>query len=451
MELVFERKKEMFSNTALKHLIIPLIVEQILVMFVGMADTMMISYAGEAAISGVSLVDMINNLIICILSAVASGGAIIVSQYLGGKNQEKGNMAAGQLMMISVIVSFMLMVGCLLFHRILLSLFFGSVEVEVMEAAKIYFVISALSFPFLGIYNSTTALFRSMGKTNTTMKVSLWMNIINVIGNMIGIFIFHAGVAGVAIPTLFARGFAAVVMLSISFDKNKQITLSWHHIFAYHKDMVKRILHIAIPNGIENGLFHFGKVLVTSVVALFGTAQIAANGVANSIDMIAIIVVNAINLAIITVVGQCVGANEYDQAQFYIKKLMKIAYLTTGIFNIVVFVLLPYLLQLYTLSPEAYQYSYDLVIMHNLLAFLLHPTSFVLPNGIRAAGDVRFTMVIGIFSMIVFRLGSAVLFGIILHMGIYGVWIAMGMDWLCRSILFYLRFHRESWRNFQLI
>lgn len=161
--------------------------------------------------------------------------------------------------------------------------------------------------------------------------------------------------------------------------------------------------------------------------------------------------VNAINLAIITVVGQCVGANEYDQAQFYIKKLMKIAYLATGIFNIVVFVLLPYSLQLYTLSPEAYQYSYDLVIIHNLLAFLLHPTSFVLPNGIRAAGDVRFTMVIGIFSMIVFRLGSAVLFGIILHMGIYGVWIAMGMDWLCRSILFYLRFHRGSWRNFQLI
>ena len=440
-----------YSNKALKMLILPLIVEQILVMLVGMADTMMISYAGEAAISGVALVDMVNNLIITILSAVATGGAVIIAQYLGSKDKKNASYAASQLLTITVIISTVIMVICLLLHRMILKFLFGSIENNVMEAAITYFWVSALSFPFLGIYNTSAALFRSMGKTKTTMYVSLLMNVINVVGNSIGIFLFHAGVIGVAIPTLISRAVASFIMVYLAFDMKNEVHICLKEILSWNKSMIRRILHIAVPNGIENGLFMLGKVLVTSIVSLFGTTQIAANGVANSVDYIVIIVVNAINMSIVTIVGQCVGARDYEQTRYYIKKLMIISYVATGILNIVVLIFLQAILGFFTLSQETYHLSVLLIIMHNVLALLLHPTSFILSNGLRAAGDVRFTMYVGIGSMIVFRLGSAVLFGIIFNMGVVGVWIAMGTDWLFRSIAFTIRFRSGKWKEYRAI
>lgn len=441
----------MFTNQDLKKMIVPLVAEQILLMLVGMADTMMISYAGEAAISGVSLVDMVNNLVICILSAIATGGAVIVSQYLGNQEHKQAQFAASQLMLLAFLSAFVVMLVCLFFHRQILRLFFGSVQPDVMQAAITYFFISALSFPFLGLYNAGAALFRSMGKTKTTMYVSILMNIINVVGNAVGVLILHLGVVGVAVPTLISRAVAAVVMLVLALNPHRAVSVSWQNMFSWDRTMMHRIIRIALPNGIENGLFHFGRVLVTSIVALFGTSQIAANGVANSVDQFAIIVVNTINLAIVTVVGQDVGARRYDLAKKDIKKLMKLAYLMTAILNLVVFVLLNPILQLYTLSMEARQIAYVLIISHNLLALLLHPTSFVLANGIRASGDVRYTMYVGIASMIVFRLGTAYVFGILLNWGVYGVWLAMGADWLCRSVAFLIRFISGKWEHYRAI
>lgn len=441
----------LFSNQSLKKLIWPLIVEQVLIMIVGMADTMMVSYAGEAAISGVGLVDMVNNLIITVLAAIATGGAVVVSQYIGSQDKEKANFASSQLMTITAIISIVIMVLCLLFYKTILSLFFGSIEADVMRACITYFLITALSFPFLGVYNSSSALFRSIEKTKVTMYVSLLMNIMNVVGNYIGVIVLGAGVAGVAIPTLISRVVGAVIMFVLSLDKKNLIFVKIKDIFSIHSIMIRKILTIAIPNGIENGLFTLGRVLVTSIVAMFGTSQIAANSVAGSIDQIAIVVVNAINLAIVTVVGQCVGANDYQQATYYIKKLMKISYVVTGAIGGFVIVGLPWILNLYTLSTEARHLTYILVIMHNVMAFALHPTSFVLPNGLRAAGDVKYSMYVGIGSMIVFRLGTAVLFGIIFNLGIIGVWIAMGADWMCRSVFFMIRFIKGKWKNYKVI
>lgn len=441
----------MFSNKALKKLILPLIVEQILIMAVGVADTMMISYAGEAAISGVGLVDMVNNLIITVLSAVAAGGAIIVSQYIGSQDHKKANYASGQLLMITSLVSIVIMVLCLVFHQFLLNIFFGSIEADVMKACITYFLISALSFPFLGIYNSASALFRSIEKTKITMYVSILMNLINVVGNYIGVFILNAGVAGVAVPTLISRIVAAVVMFCLSLDNKNKVYVKIRDIFSWNSEMIKRILQIAVPNGIENGLFTLGRVLVTSIVALFGTSQIAANSVAGSVDQVAIVVVNAINLAIVTVVGQCIGAKDYEQATYYTKKLMKISYVATGIIGFVVILGLPWILNLYTLSEEARNLTYILVIMHNVMAFALHPTAFVLPNGMRAAGDVKYTMYVGIMSMIIFRLGVAYVCGVVMNLGIIGVWIAMGSDWLCRSVCFMIRFISGKWKTFKVI
>lgn len=441
----------MFSNKALKKLILPLIIEQILIMAVGVADTVMVSYAGEVAISGVGLVDMFNNLIITVLAAIDAGGAIIVSQYIGNKDRKNANKASSQLLTITIVIATVIMLGCLVFHRILLSTFFGAIEMDVMKAATTYFLISAISFPFLGVYNSAAALYRSMEKTRTTMYVSILMNIINVVGNYIGVFILHAGVAGVAVPTLISRIVAAIIMFALSLNSSNLVYVKIKNVFAWNQEMISRILKIAVPNGIENGLFTLGRVLVTSIVALFGTSQIAANSVAGSIDQIAVVVVNAINLGIVVVVGQCIGANDYEQAKYYIKKLMKISYIVTGIIGSAVILLLPWILNLYSLSSEARNLTFILVIMHNIMATALHPTAFVLPNGLRAAGDVKFSMVVGIVSLILFRLGAAVLFGIIFNLGIIGVWIAMGSDWLCRSVCFVIRFIKGKWRQFKVI
>lgn len=441
----------MFSNKALKKLILPLIIEQILIMAVGVADTVMVSYAGEVAISGVGLVDMFNNLIITVLAAIDAGGAIIVSQYIGNKDRKNANKASSQLLTITIVIATVIMLGCLVFHRILLSTFFGAIEMDVMKAATTYFLISAISFPFLGVYNSAAALYRSMEKTRTTMYVSILMNIINVVGNYIGVFILHAGVAGVAVPTLISRIVAAIIMFALSLNSSNLVYVKIKNVFAWNQEMISRILKIAVPNGIENGLFTLGRVLVTSIVALFGTSQIAANSVAGSIDQIAVVVVNAINLGIVVVVGQCIGANDYEQAKYYIKKLMKISYIVTGIIGSAVILLLPWILNLYSLSSEARNLTFILVIMRNIMATALHPTAFVLPNGLRAAGDVKFSMVVGIVSMILFRLGAAVLFGIIFNLGIIGVWIAMGSDWLCRSVCFVIRFIKGKWRQFKVI
>lgn len=441
----------MFSNKVLRNIIVPLVVEQVLVMLVGIMDTVMISYAGEAAISGVALVDMINYLVTTVLAAVDTGGAVIVSQYLGRKDRGGADESASQLVSVSVVFSLGLAALCILLHRLILGTLFGAVTEDVMQAAVTYFLITALSFPFLGLYNSSAALFRTMKKTKITMYVSLLMNLMNVVGNTIGIFVLHAGVAGVAVPTLVSRAVAAGIMFFLIFREKNELSVSWKKLLHRNQEQVLNILKIAVPNGIENGLFALGKVLVTSMVALFGTSQIAANGVANSINQIAILVVSAINLAILPIVGQCIGAGVYDEAIRYTKKLMGISYIATGLLSLLVAVMLPFILNFYDLTPETRALSIQLIMAHNLMAFALHPTSFNLANSLRASGDVKLTMYIGIASMLIFRLGTAYICGVVWGLGIYGVWAAMGTDWLARSIAFCLRWKGGKWKNRRIL
>lgn len=441
----------LFSKQDLKKLLFPLVIEQILVMLVGMTDTVMVSSVGEAAVSGVALADMVNYLIITVLAALTTGGAVILSQYLGNRRPDRAAASAGQLMKVSALFSMGIMAVCVLFRGPILRLLFGAVEPEVMDAALTYFLVTACSFPFLGIYNAAAAQFRSMGRTNMTMRVSLIMNAVNIAGDLIGVSLLHGGVLGVAVPTLVSRALAALMMSALTFRPGNPVRLSWRNILTTEGETVVRILRIAVPGGVENGLFALGKVLVTSLVSQFGTVQIAANGVSNSINQIAIIVVSAVNLAVITVVGQCVGAGEYEQAEYYTKKLMKVSYISTAILGGIVCLSLPLILRFYRLEPETLRLAALLIVMHNLMAAALHPTSFNLANSLRAAGDVKYTMYVGVASMVVFRLGSAFLFGVVLHLGVIGVWIAMGMDWLARSAAFVLRYRQKAWRTFQVI
>ena len=443
--------ERLFDKKQLRALIIPLVIEQVLAMTVGIADTTMISYAGEAAISGVSLVDMINNVLIGIFAAVATGGAVIISQYLGSRNREKACEAAGQLLMIITLISLGIMGICLWLRQPLLRLLFGSVEDGVMESAMTYFLLSAFSYPFLAVYNSGAAIYRSMGNSKVPMYISAAMNVINIVGNSILIFGCGWGVAGAALATLAARMTAAVVQTVLVWQKKKPVHVSLRGIFHWNGEMIGKILTIALPNGVESGIFQGGRVVLVSIIAAFGTAQIAANAVANSLDSMGILGGNAMNLAMITVVGQCIGAGDMKQASDYTKKLLKITYAIIGVTCGCLLLFLNQILNIYSLSLEARELSKILVFIHNGFGMLLWPVSFTLSYSLRAAGDVKFTMVVSIFSMFAFRILFSVILGSWMGMGAVGVWLAMVLDWIFRSILFIWRFRSGKWKNFHLI
>ena len=439
-------ENRLFSKKDLRKLIIPLILEQTLAITVGMADTMMISSAGEAAVSGVSLVDMFNNLIISVLAALATGGAVVTSQCIGAGRREEACQSARQLVFTEAAITIGISVLVLLFHRQILGLFFGQIEADVMQNAIIYLIISVFSFPLLAVYDSCAALYRSMGNAQITLKISLLMNVINVVGNAIGVYVLKLGVAGVAIPSLVSRGVAGVVLFTLLHNPDNLVFLA-RGKFKVDATIVKRILFIGIPSGIENGIFQLGRVLVVSIIAAFGTSQIAANGVANSLDSMGCIVGQAMSLAMITVIGRCVGAGEEGQVRYYTKKLLGETYFYTAVINSIILLLLPWILQIYGLGEETTRLSYILVMIHDGMAIFLWPASFVLPNMLRACNDVKYTMVVSIFSMITFPNGFSYLFCV--HMGwmAVGVWAAMVIDWVFRVICFVGRYLAGTWRK----
>lgn len=441
----------MFTNQALRRLIIPLFLDNILMITVGIIATMMVSYAGVAAVSGVSLVDMINMLLINVLAALATGGAVVVSQYIGRKEKDNACNAASQLITVTVVISVVIMLVVLLFNKPTLRILFGNIDADVMSAAIIYFVISGLSYPFLAVYNSCAALFRSMGKSSTPMIVSIIMNVTNVVGNAIAIYVLHAGVTGIAVSALIARAAAAVIIMYLSLNRNNEIFVRFSEIFSWQWSMIKKILNIAIPNGLENGIVQLGRVLLVSIIAMFGTAQIAANGITNSLVMIAISFATAMNLAIVTVVGQCVGAGDYSQAAYYTKKLTKITYIGTLFISLAQILILPCILNLYTLSAEVHRLTYILVVIHNCFAIILFPLSFTFSNGLRAAGDVRYTMIASIGCMFILRIALGYILAVVFNMGVIGIWVAMGFDWALRGIIYIARFKSGKWKNFQVI
>ena len=447
-------ERKIFSNHDLKILIVPLFLEQFLEVLVGVSDTFMVSYAGEAAVSGVSLVNMFNTVFIFLFSALAAGGAVVVSQYIGSRDEKNGDLSAGQLIMIAAVFSAAVTVFSLALNRQILRLLFGEVDPDVMEACVTYLQISAYSYPAIAIYNAGAAVCRSMGKTGVTMNISLAANGINIAGNAVGVFVLHAGVAGVAYPSLIARTFSAVIVLFLCFRKKRfphGVRLAWNTIFRWESSMVKRILGIAVPNGIENGLFQLAKVALSSITALFGTVQIAANGVAQSFWSVAALMGTALGLAFVTVIGQCMGAGDTEAAEYYMKKLLRITLLASILWNILILAVTPLVLKGYALSDETADLVAVLVIIHNIFNALFYPLSGALANGLRAAGDVRYTMYVSVFSTIGCRVVFSILFGIFLDLGVIGIAFAMCLDWMIRAMFFWIRFRRGKWKEFRVI
>lgn len=436
----------MFSRKQLIRLIIPLMIEQILAVTVGMAGMVMVASAGEAAVSGVSLVDTLNLLLISLFAALATGGAVVSAQYLGHKELQMACKSANQLLLSATVISLIITVISLIANNMILKIICGNVEAEVFNNARKYFYITALSFPFLAIYNSCAALFRAMGNSRISMKVSLIMNVINIIGNAILVFGFHLGVVGVAIPALVSRAVAAVIIFSLISSKEYPIHVG--HIFhlGYDWAMIKRILNIGIPNGLENSLFQIGKILVQGIVAGFGTSAITANAVASTIASFENIPGTAIGLAMITIVGQCIGANDHQQAKEYTVKLMKITHLIMFAVSLTVVLFRVPIVSIYQISQGTSSIAIQLIVYHSICSVFIWPSSFALPNALRAANDVRFTMIIAIISMWVWRIGFSYILAINFDLGVLGVWIAMTVDWLFRAICFLVRFVSGKWK-----
>ena len=426
-------------------LLIPLMIEQFLAVAVGIADSIMVASVGESAVSAVSLVDSINILLINIFAALATGGAVVAGQFIGQNRSDKSCRAGEQLLVFVTFISLIIMAIMYVGRGFILNVVFGGITPEVASYSNTYMLIVFASIPFMALYNSGAALFRAMGNSKITMITSIIMNAINVVGNAVLIYGFRMGVEGVAVPTLISRAVAAVIILVLLRNQELLIHISSPFTYKYDKDMVHNILHIGIPNGVENSMFQMGKILLLSVVAGFGTASITANAVSNSISSFGILPGAAIGLGLITVVSQCVGAGDYDQVRYYTKKLLKYSYFSLIILNLGIILATPAILRLYNLSQETAAMARQVIIFHSVNACFIWALSFTLPNTLRASNDARYTMVVGVGSMWTIRIGFGIFLARFMNMGMFGVWVAMIIDWVVRSAFFLARYLGHKW------
>ncbi|MCI9482233.1 MAG: MATE family efflux transporter [Oscillibacter sp.] len=444
-----ETREIEFSNQDLRRLIVPLIIEQLLAITVGLCDSLMVSQVGEAAISAVSLVDSVNVLLVNAFAALATGGAVIAGQYLGRREMEKAGHSGAQLLLFMIEASLLVMALFYLGKGFILHVVFGQVEPDVAAYADTYFVIVEASIPFLAVYNAGAALFRMMGNSQISMWVSLLMNLINVGGNAWLIFGLGMGVEGVAIPTLVSRMFAAASILVLL--RRKDLPLKIDRFTLKHDPyVVKNILRFGVPNGMESSMFQLGKILLLSTVSVLGTASVAANAIGNTFATFHCMPGLAIGLAMVTVVSRCVGAGDIGKARFYTKKLMKLTYLFMGICIAITLIAMSPVLRLYNVSQEAENYARQIIWFHGIAGAVFWPMAFALPNALRAAGDTRFTLAASSISMWTMRVGFGILLGRFWGMGVVGIWVAMFFDWLLRIALFVPRFHGHKWETMGL-
>ena len=446
--------RQTFSNAALKSMIVPLVIEQVLQMVVGLADTMMVSYAGEAVVAGVGLDTMVYTIFIYLFTAVSAGGAVVFSQYLGSRSRENAELSASQIFHISGLLSLVCMALMLLFGSSLLQAMYPETEAATMDACRTYMWIVTLSFPANAVYNAGAAVFRSMGETKITMWVSLLANLVNVAGNAVGIFLLKAGAAGVAWPTTVSWYVAAVIMTWLCARHPRRpdrIRIRARHVFRLDVPMAKRILGVAVPNSVENTLFQAAKVVLGMLVATFGTSQIAANTTGQTFWSLAACMSISLGTVFITVIGRCVGAGDREAAEWYMRKLTRLSLLLAFAWNVLVMVLTPLLLPLYDLSPETKRLILIIVAIHNLFSALVQPFSGPLSSGLRAAGDVKFTMWSSIFATVVCRTFLSFLLAKWLGMGVIGIALAMVLDWCIKAALDILRFRSGKWAENRII
>lgn len=439
-------KNILFDNRTLFWLLLPIIIEQFLNSLMGMVDTMMVSTVGSEAISAVSLVDSINNLVIQIFSAMASGATIICSQYIGSGNKQECNRAAGQVVLTVSVISLSIAAFCILGGEKLLWLVFGTVEDSVMENASVYFMITAISYPFLALFSAGAAFYRASGNSKFPTKVSVVSNIINVAGNALFIYGFHLGVAGAAFATLLSRVFCTVVIFYCLRKPKQTIVVRDYLKIRPNMSLILAIMAIGVPSGIENGMFQFGKLAVQSTVSTMGTIAMSAQAMTNIFENVNGIFGNSVGIGLMTVVGQCIGASRKEEAKYYIIKLMGIAGIGTLISCLLVLAITRPVTWLAGMEPLAAQMCFELVAAMTVVKPLVWVGAFGLPYGLRAAGDVKFSMIVSVSIMWGCRVALGIFLVRIFHFGLMGVWIGMFADWIVRAVIFTTRFVNGKWQ-----
>ena len=444
------KRNYMFSNKYLAKLFIPLVIEVFLEYLVGLIDSIMVANVGEDAVSAVFLVDFVIAFLISIFAAIATGGAVASGQYIGAKDIEHADDSINQLIRFLLLFSVVITILIYIFKDYLLTILFGSITEEVRNNANTYILIVAASIPFLALYNGGASMFRTIGNSKISMKIMISMNILNVIGNAVLIYVFKMGIAGAAISTLISRIEAALIIIILGLNKKNLIYIKNKIKYKMTFSAVKRILSVGIPYGIENGMFYFGRLLILSLVSTFGTASIAANSVSTLIASFEVLPGMAIGLGLTTVISQCVGANDYNQTKYYTKKIIAIIYISQTITSIIILSLLPFFFFLYHLSAEATSYTYKLSWYHAVM-MIIWPLGYSLPVVFRASGDAKFPMAVASISMIVCRIVLAYVFALYFHMGMIGTWIAMFADWIVKALIFTYRYLSGKWIKFKYI
>ena len=443
---------DQWNNRTLFRLLWPLIIEQLLAVTMGAADTMMVSTVGEFAVSGVNIIDNINNLLIIAFSALATGGAVVTSQYIGRRDTKNSSLASKQLIYIVLLTSLFIMGVAIGFRRPIIRLLYGKVEHDVMDAASVYFFITALSYPFLALYNANAALFRSMGNSRGPMLIALLVNILNIGGNIFFIYSLRIGVAGAALSTLISRIIAAALTFGI-LTRNRTIPVSLSGILKirFSRPMIHNILNVGIPSGLESSMFQIGRLLTQRIFTTFGTRAFAANAIAGVINSFSFMPGMAYGMALLTIVGQCVGAGDYEAAKKQTAKIMKITYITLFIISSLIYIFMEPLISFFSLSPEAHDMAKVFLRVHCISMAIGWPMSFALPNALRAAGDARYVMIVASVSMWTIRVSAAYLLAYPLGVGPLAVWIAMGADFICRGTCYLTRWRGGKWQTKQVI
>ena len=437
-----------YSNKDLIRLIWPLILEQLLTMAVGLADSMMVAQVSDAAVSGVSLVDSISVLMLYIFSAMGAGGIAVCGQYLGRDNKEIAKKAGHHLVVMMFALSAVLTIILYVFSSLILHNLFGKIEADVMDATKTYYMIVMASVPAIALYNAGAAIFRAMGMTRITLRTSMLMNAINVAGNAIMIFGLKCGVEGVAIPTIVSRWVAAFLILGLLINKKYTLNLRGLFHFKPEKQIMKNIISLGIPSGTENGMFQLGKIILYSFISTLGTASITANAIGGVMSGFHVIPGQGINLALATVVSRCIGAGDFEKAKFYFRKLMIWVMVMTAIWVGIILLSSPLILKIYDVSPEATRMARTICLMHGLSSIVLWNFAFVTPAFLRATGDATYTMIVSTITMWIGRVLLGILIAKYFHMGIYGVWLAHTViDWIIRTIFFLTRYKNGKWKT----
>ena len=444
-------KNHLFSNHALKMLLIPLVAEQFLTSLMGTADSMMVSNVGSAAISAVSLVDSINVLVIQAFAALSAGGTIVCSQYIGQKNMKKATESARQLLLAVASISVLVMAVCLGFRTPLLRLVFGKVDAEVMEASKIYFFFTSLSFPFIALYDAGASVYRAQGDSATPLRISVVANCLNITGNAVMIWVFHMGVAGAAIATLGSRVFSAVVVLWLLRNPKNEIAVKDYLTIRPDGAQIGMILKIGIPSGVENSMFQFGKLAIQSTVSTMGTIAIAAQAMTNILENLNGVAGIGIGIGLMTVVGECMGAGRKDEAVYYVKKLSGIAEVIIIVCCAVIFLLTKPITLLGGMEPESAKLCLYMMGWITIVKPIVWTAAFIPAYGLRAAGDVKFSMIISCLTMWFCRVSLCIFLSRHFGMGPMAVWIGMFSDWTLRGIFFGARFHSRKWLEKKVI